>query len=78
MMGQFSRFIRRGARNYVVREGIEESDSVTDSPQFILISVQNPDSSWAIVFLNNYGTDQDVELSFASHPGLTWYGQVSL
>ncbi|PBP17600.1 glycoside hydrolase family 30 protein [Diplocarpon rosae] len=76
MMGQFSRFIRRGSRNYVVRQGIEYGAGTTEAPQFLLISIQNPDESWAIVFLNNYGTDQDVELSFVTHPESVWYGTI--
>ncbi|CZT52130.1 uncharacterized protein RSE6_13387 [Rhynchosporium secalis] len=76
MMGQFSRFIRRGARNYAVRKGIEYGGGTTEAPQFILMSVQNPDSSWAVIFLNNYSTDQDVELSFTSHPGSVWHGTI--
>ncbi|KAI6709665.1 hypothetical protein PZA11_006706 [Diplocarpon coronariae] len=76
MMGQFSRFVRRGSRNYAVLKGIEYGAGTTEPPQFLLISIQNPDESWAVIFLNNYGTDQDVELSFATHPESVWHGTV--
>nr|POE46818.1 endo-1,6-beta-d-glucanase [Quercus suber] len=73
MLGQFSRFIRRGSRNYRILQGIEGTNV---DQQFLIIAVQNLDESWAVVFLNNIGNDQDVELSFASHPGRFWAGTV--
>nr|POE65927.1 endo-1,6-beta-d-glucanase bgn16.3 [Quercus suber] len=73
MLGQFSRFIRRGSRNYRVLQGIEGTNV---DQQFLIIAVQNPDESWALVFLNNIGSDQDVKLSFTSHPGQFWTGTI--
>lgn len=62
MVGQFSRFIRRGAYNYEVTEGNEGSADTEN--QFYVLAEQNPDGSWAMVFMNNMPNDQEVELSF--------------
>ena len=72
MIGQFSRFIRRGAVNYHVLEGVE--GTALDATQFDIIAVQNPDMGWAVVFMNNWGSDQDVVLSFTE--GYTWEGTI--
>ncbi len=71
MIGQFSRFIRRGAVNYKVLEGIV--GTTYDSNWFDLIAVKNPDMGWAIVFMNNLGSDQDVILSVDGHE---WEGVI--
>lgn len=73
MMGQFSRFIRRGSTNYRVLQGITGDNT---GQQFLVNSIKNPDGSWAVVFLNNIGSDQDVELSFSSRPGDFWAGTI--
>lgn len=62
MIGQFSRFIRRGAFNYEVTEGNE--GSIHTDNQFYVLAEKNPDGSWAMVFMNNMRDDQEVELSF--------------
>jgi glucan endo-1,6-beta-glucosidase len=73
MIGQFSRFIRRGSVNYKVVSGVE--GTTYDPNWFDLIAIQNPDMSWAIVFMNNFGDDQDVVLSF-TEGGFEWEGTV--
>jgi len=76
MVGQFSRFVRRGAVNHKVLQGNE--GSAATSNQFYVMAVQNPDQSWAVIFMNNYGSDQDVVLSFAGQNGTArfWEGVV--
>lgn len=73
MVGQFSRFIRRGAVNHKVLSGIK--GTYYEGGQFDIIAVQNPDLSWAVVFLNNWGSDQDVVLSF-TEGGHEWEGTI--
>lgn len=74
MVGQFSRFIRRGAVYYDVTEGNEGSLS-QESSQFFVISVKNPDGSWAVVFMNNLDDDQDVNINFTGGEQ-SWSGTV--
>ncbi|KAK4548099.1 hypothetical protein LTR36_010819 [Oleoguttula mirabilis] len=74
MIGQFSRFVRRGAVNFQVLQGNE--GSALTSNQFYVMAVQNPDLSWAVIFMNNYGSDQDVVLSFSGQSGQFWEGTV--
>lgn len=73
MIGQFSRFIRRGAVNHKVLQGVEGSAMTT--AQFDIITAQNPDMGWAVVFMNNFGSDQDVRLSFTDG-GFEWQGTI--
>jgi O-glycosyl hydrolase len=73
MIGQFSRFIRRGAVNYEITEGI--NGSVLTSTQFYVIAAKNPDGSWAVVFLNNNGKDEDVVLQLGEGMPV-WQGVV--
>lgn len=74
MIGHFSRFIRRGSRNYHVLQGNEGSGTDWDS-QFYSIAVQNPDGGWAVVILNNMPEEQHIELSFTGS-GFVWEGTV--
>lgn len=74
MVGQFSRFVRRGAVNYQILQGVEGSGATSN--QFYILAFQNPDESWAIIFMNNLGVDQDVVLSFTSQGGQLWEGTV--
>ncbi|TKA70751.1 hypothetical protein B0A55_08832, partial [Friedmanniomyces simplex] len=74
MVGQFSRFVRRGAVNYQVLQG-NEGNGLT-STQFYIMAVQNPDHSWAVIFMNNLDSDQEVVLSFSAHSGQFWEGTV--
>ncbi|KAK5136867.1 hypothetical protein LTR08_001789 [Meristemomyces frigidus] len=74
MIGQFSRFVRRGAINHEVLQGIEGSGATSN--QFYIMAVQNPDKSWAVVFMNNYGSDQNVVLSFSEQSGHFWEGVI--
>ena len=73
MVGQLSRFIRRGAVNYKVLSGFE--GSALDAKQFDVIAVRNPDGGWAVVFMNRWGQDQDVVVTFEGS-GLQWEGTV--
>lgn len=73
MVGQFSRFIRRGAVNHKVLSGVE--GTALDPTQFDIIAVKNPDMGWAVVFMNNWGSDQDVVLSF-TEGGFEWEGTI--
>ncbi|KAA8916712.1 hypothetical protein TRICI_001138 [Trichomonascus ciferrii] len=73
MVGQFSRFIRRGAYNYEVTEGNEGSADTEN--QFYVLAEKNPDGSWAMVFMNNMPNDQEVELSFNDDTP-SWKGTV--
>ena len=73
MIGHFSRFIRRGSFNYVVAEGNIGNEATPN--QFYVIAVKNPDSSWAVVFMNNMNQDQEVALSFGKN-GPIWQGTV--
>jgi glucosylceramidase len=73
MVGQFSRFIRRGAVNHKVLSGVE--GTTLDPNQFDIIAVKNPDMGWAVVFMNNWGSDQDVVLSF-TEGGFEWEGTI--
>jgi glucosylceramidase len=72
MIGQFSRFIRRGAMSYVISHGGTEGNPL-GSEQFYSIAAQNPDQSWVVVFMNNNGHDQDVVLQFAGDDAI-WRG----
>lgn len=72
MIGQFSRYVRRGGVNYNIQTGWQGSQS---SNQFYIMAVQNPDHSWAVIFLNTLGSDQDVVLSF-TEGGQVWEGTV--
>lgn len=47
MIGQFSRFVRRGSTNHRILQGIDGDGS--SSNQFYIMAVQNPDASWAVV-----------------------------
>ena len=73
MLGHFSRFIRRGAVNYNVLQGNE--GSALEDNQFYVLAAKNPDGSWAVVFMNNWGGDQDVVLQFTGE-GDVWQGVV--
>lgn len=75
MVGQFSRFVRRGALNYRVLGRGNEGDARGDN-QFYTMAVQNPDGSWAVVMMNNAGSDQDVVLGFNAADGVNWQGTV--
>jgi glucan endo-1,6-beta-glucosidase len=75
MVGQFSRFVRRGSVNYQVLGDGNEGDA-RGANQFYTMAVQNPDSSWAVIFMNNIGSDQDVVLSFNGAGGDIWQGTV--
>lgn len=72
LIGQFSRFIRRGAVNHRVLRGNE--GTTLDASQFEVIATQNPDKGWAVVFMNNFGSDQDIHLEFTE--GHSWQGVV--
>ena len=72
MIGHFSRFIRRGAVNHRVLQGVE--GTTLDEHQFDVIATQNPDMGWAVVFMNNFGSDQDVQLEFMD--GHSWNGVI--
>lgn len=74
MVGQFSRFVRRGAVNYQILQGVEGSGATSN--QFYILAFQNPDESWAIIFMNNLGIDQYVSLSFTGQKGQRWEGMV--
>ncbi|OZJ06586.1 hypothetical protein BZG36_00626 [Bifiguratus adelaidae] len=58
MIGQFSRYIRRGAINYEVTKGI--SGTALTNEQFYVNAIKNPDGSWAIVMMNNSNKTQNV------------------
>ena len=73
MVGQFSRFIRRGAVNHRITSGLFGTASTPH--QLDAIAVRNPDQSWAVVFMNNAGSDQDVVLSFKGSDE-RWQGTV--
>ena len=73
MVGHFSRFIRRGAVNHRVLKGAE--GNTLEPTQFDVIAVQNPDKGWAVVFMNNWASDQDVLLSF-TEGGFEWEGTI--
>ncbi|KAF2093396.1 glycoside hydrolase, partial [Rhizodiscina lignyota] len=72
MIGQFSRFIRRGAINYRVIKGNYGSPLIAN--QFYIIATQNPDKSWAVVFMNNL-KDANVTLQFTGSSEV-WQGLV--
>lgn len=74
MIGHFSRFIRRGSRNYDILQGNEGSGTDWDS-QFYSLAIQNPDGGWAVVILNNMLEEQQIELSF-TESGFVWEGTV--
>ncbi|KAK4555502.1 hypothetical protein LTR86_007254 [Recurvomyces mirabilis] len=74
MVGQFSRFVRRGSVNYRVLQGIEGNGFTSD--QFYILAIQNPDKSWAVIFMNNVGSDQEVALSFTGQSGQVWHGTI--
>ncbi|KAF2162281.1 glycoside hydrolase family 30 protein [Zasmidium cellare ATCC 36951] len=73
VVGQFSRFIRRGAFNYRVLKGNEGNHLKPN--QFNLIAAQNPDRSWAIVFVNNLNRTENVRLEFTGSANV-WEGVV--
>lgn len=72
MIGHFSRFIRRGAINHRVSLGVE--GNTLDEYQFDVIATQNPDMGWAVVFMNKFGSDQEIQLDFLE--GHSWQGVV--
>lgn len=74
MMGQFSRFIRKGAVNYRILEGLSGGPTDWDS-QFWAIAVRNPDHGWAVVFLNSSPSTEHVKLEFTAS-GLAWTGDI--
>ncbi|KAK3620620.1 hypothetical protein LTR56_023279 [Elasticomyces elasticus] len=74
MIGQFSRFVRRGGVNYQVLQGNE--GNALSSNQLYIMAVQNPDRSWAVIFMNNLQSDQEVVLSFSAEHGQFWEGIV--
>lgn len=73
MVGQFSRFIRRGAIAHKIIQG-NEGNHLTPN-QFNGFAARNPDGSWAVVFVNNLNRTENVRLEFtgSSH---VWEGQV--
>lgn len=73
MIGQFSRYVRRGAINYSIISGSE--GSALDATQLYIMSVKNPDGSWAVIFMNNFGSDQNIRLSFTGSANV-WQGTV--
>jgi len=73
MIGQFSRFIRRGSVIHRVTNGTMGTNG--DSNQFLILAAHNPDQSWAVVFMNNLNSTQNVRLSF-SQAGHTWEGVI--
>jgi glucan endo-1,6-beta-glucosidase len=73
MIGQFSRFVRRGSVNYDVVEGNEGTGLA--ERQFYIVAVRNLDGSWAVVFVNDVGSEQDVVVSFTGG-GKVWHGVV--
>lgn len=75
MVGQFSRFVRRGSVNYRILGNGNEGDARGDN-QFYTMAVRNPDSSWAVIFMNNIGSDQDVVVSFDNGETDVWQGVV--
>ncbi|KIW70584.1 hypothetical protein PV04_02840 [Phialophora macrospora] len=75
MIGQFSRFVRRGSVNYRILGTGNEGDARGDN-QFYTMAVRNPDSSWAVIFMNNIGSDQDVVVSFSNGETDVWQGTV--
>ncbi|KAF2718076.1 glycoside hydrolase family 30 protein, partial [Polychaeton citri CBS 116435] len=72
-IGQFSRFVRRGATNYKVISGNE--GTALDWNQFWIVAFKNPDKSWAVVFLNNLDQDEHVRLSFTGSDYI-WHGVI--
>jgi glucosylceramidase len=75
MIGQFSRFIRRGATNFAISDGGNEGESLGDR-QFYAIAAQNLDGSWVVVFMNNYGRDKNVVLQFTGEEDFIWQGVI--
>jgi glucosylceramidase len=73
MIGQFSRFIRRGSVIHRVTNGTQGTNG--DSNQFLILAAHNPDQSWAIVFMNNLNSTQNVRLSF-TQAGHSWEGAI--
>jgi glucan endo-1,6-beta-glucosidase len=73
MIGQFSRFIRRGAFNHAVVEG--NYGGIGTAMQFWVLAARNPDRSWAVVFMNNYYKDQHVLLKFTDNEQV-WQGVI--
>jgi glucosylceramidase len=73
MIGHFSRFIRRGSVIHRVTNGTMGTNG--DSNQFLILAAHNPDQSWAVVFMNNLNSTQNVRLSF-SQAGHTWEGVI--
>jgi glucosylceramidase len=75
MIGQFSRFIRRAAINFAISDGGNEGEYFSDR-QFYAIATQNLDGSWVVVFMNNYGRDQNVVLQFTGNEDFLWQGVI--
>ncbi|KAK5107052.1 hypothetical protein LTR62_001902 [Meristemomyces frigidus] len=77
MVGQFSRFVRRGSINHRVLQGIEGNGYVYGD-QFYINAFQNPDLSWTVIFMNNLGNtdDQEVALSFSTLGEQVWHGTI--
>ncbi|ORY22176.1 glycoside hydrolase superfamily, partial [Naematelia encephala] len=73
MVGHFSRFIRRGAVHHRILSGLFGTSM--DHNQFDAIAIQNPDQSWAVIFMNNAGSDQDVVVSFKDNHA-KWQGTI--
>ncbi|CAK4033451.1 glycoside hydrolase family 30 [Lecanosticta acicola] len=73
MVGQFSRFIRRGSTAYNIVKGNEGSHLSPN--QFNTFAAQNLDDSWAIVFVNNMNRTENVRLSFTGSDSV-WEGVV--
>lgn len=74
MVGQFSRFIRRGSTNYKIIKG-NEGNHLTPN-QFNALAARNPDNSWAIVFVNNMNRTENVRIAF-TESGTVWEGVVA-
>ncbi|EXJ68514.1 uncharacterized protein A1O5_08307 [Cladophialophora psammophila CBS 110553] len=75
MVGQFSRFVRRGSVSYRILGDGNEGDARQDN-QFYTMTVRNPDSSWAVIMTNNIGSDQDVVVGFNNSETDMWQGTV--
>lgn len=73
MVGQFSRFVRRGSRNYRVLKGIE--GDINTAGQFAVVAIKNPDESWVVVFKNNMNKTEEVRLRFTGSEKV-WRGEV--
>ncbi|KAH9826976.1 glycoside hydrolase family 30 protein [Teratosphaeria destructans] len=76
MVGQFSRFVRRGAVVYDVPVG--NAGSILVPNQFWVLPFKNPDDSWAVVFMNNLTEDVTVQMDFTQNSGAYWEGVIPL